>query len=221
MEVEDMIRFAMVHGAEGADEIERLCAQYGWLSDGMREDGTRVVPLAQWARACAAFGRGGVPALRLLLGDPVHASFAIGVLQEVKTVESVRALIGFCVSAQWQSMAVTHAEWKALAALNQLLSFDDSVKVDEAVMDDLLEIVTQAFGATLVPFLQSICLWALRGAPTERSLAWVQALKVADADVEAARVTAIKSLKRRLSPAYKAPDGQQKRQIRRQRAEDV
>ncbi|MGJ7565121.1 hypothetical protein ACSFBM_14795 [Variovorax sp. GB1R11] len=221
MNVEDMIRFASVHGAEGADEIERLCAQHGWLSDGLLEDGTRVVPFARWARACAAFGRGGVPALRPLLADPALATFAIGVLEEVKTVESVETLIGFCGSAQWQSTDATHAEWKALAALNLLLSLDDGVKVEKAVMDDLLQVVVKAFGAASEPILQSMCLWAVRGAPAAESLAWVQTLDVADAAVDAARATAIKSLRRRLPPDYKAPDGRQKRQIRRQRAADV
>lgn len=221
LNVEDMIRFALVHDAEGADEIERLCAQHGWLSDGLLEDGTRVLPFARWAQACAAFGRGGVPALRLLLADPALATFAVCILEELKTVESVEALIGFCASAQWQSTDATHAEWKALAALNLLLSLDDGVKVEKAVMDDLLQVVVRAFGTASRPILQSMCLWAVRGAPTAESLAWVQTLDVEDVAVEAARATAIRSLLRRLSPAYKASDGQQKRQIQRQRAADV
>lgn len=221
MDVEDMVRFALVHGAEGANEIERLCAQHGWLSEGLREDGTRVVPFARWARACAAFGRGGVPALQPLLADPALAGFAVGVLEEVKTVESVQALVGFCASAQWQATDATHAEWKAMAALNLLLSFDDGVRVDEAVMRDVLRTVTRAFDTAATPLLQSICLWAVRGAPVAESLAWVQAIDTADAGVQAARAAAIKSLRRRLSPTYQWPDGLQKRQIQRQRGASV
>ncbi|WP_198086008.1 hypothetical protein [Variovorax sp. E3] len=221
MNVEDMIRFALVHGAGGADEIERLCAQHGWLRNALLEDGTRVVPFALWAQACAAFGRGGVAALRLLLADPELASFAIGVLQEVKTAQSVQVLLGFCASAGWQSPDVTHAEWKALSALNLLLSFDDGVRVEQAVMDDLLRVVITAFDATPEPFLKSLCLWAARGAPTAQALAWLQKLEVPGADVDAARANAIKSVKRRLSPTYKAPDAKTKRQIQRARAADV
>ena len=221
MNVEDMIRFALVHGAEGADEIERLNAQHGWLAEGLLNDGTRVVPFARWAQACAAFGRGGVPALRTLLADPALATFAVGILEEVKTVESVQALIGFCASAHWQSPDSTHAEWKAMAALNLLLSLDDGVKVEKAAMDDLLHAVAKAFVAAPTPMLKSICLWAVRGAPTAETLAWVQTLDVTDTRVEAARVNAVKSIQRRLSPGYKAPDGKQKRQIQRQRAADV
>lgn len=221
MNVEDMIRFALIHGAEGADEIERLCAQHGWLANGLLADGTRVVPFALWAQACVAYGRGGVAALQPLLADPVLADFAVGILQEVKTVDSVQALVGFCASAQWRSADAMHAEWRALSALNALLSFDDGVKVEKAVMDDLLRIATRAFGAATAPFLQGLCLCTVRGAPMAESLAWVQSLDVADADVQRARAAAVKSLRRRLSPGYERPDGQQKRQIRRQRAADV
>ncbi len=227
MEVEDMLRFALVHGAAGADEIDRLCAQHGWLRNGLLPDGTRVVPFACWAQACAAYGRGGVAALRTLLADPDLASFAIAVLEEVKTVQSVQALLGFCDAATWQSPDATHAEWKALSALNLLLSLDDCVQVDAAVMGDLLRVVVKAFDAAAQPFLKRLCLYAARGAPTAQTLAWLQQLDVreaeakAEAEVQAARAVAIKSIKRRLSPTYKAPDAKAKRQIQRARAADL
>ena len=82
---EDLIRFVLAHGAEGADEIERLCRQHGWHEDGLLEDGTRVMPLARWAAACVAYGRGGIVALQRLLGDRALAPFAIGMLGEVRT----------------------------------------------------------------------------------------------------------------------------------------
>jgi hypothetical protein len=223
MEVEDMVRFTRVHGAAGADEIERLCAQHGWLSNGLLADGTRVVPFARWAQACVAFGRGGVAGLRPLLADPELASFAIAVLDDVKTFESVQALLGFCAAANWQSTDATHAEWQALSALNLMLSLDDVVKVDQAVMDELLRVVVKAYEAAPRPFLKSLCLWTVRGAPTVQALAWLRQLEVAEAeaDVEGARSTAAKSIKRRLSPNYKAPDAKARRQIQRARAADV
>jgi len=221
MNVEDMIRFVRVHGAAGADEIDRLCAQHGWLANGLLPDGTRVAPFASWARACAAFGRRGVSGLRPLLVDPELSGFAIAVLQEEKTLESIQALLGYCASAAWQSSDAMHPDWRALSALNLLLSFDDGVKVEQAVMDDLLRIVVAAFDAAPQPFLSSLCLWTARGAPTAKALAWLQALEVTGADVDAARTTAIKSVRRRLAPDYRAPDAKAARQIRRARAADV
>ena len=55
-EVEDLIRFARLHGAAGADEIERLCTEHGWLMDGLLANGTR--------RAVRALARWGVGAFR-------------------------------------------------------------------------------------------------------------------------------------------------------------
>ncbi|MGK6308970.1 hypothetical protein [Variovorax sp. DT-64] len=70
VEVEDMIRFVLLHGEAAADEIERLSSQHGWLMDGMvLPDGILVRPMGRWAQTCVAFGRGGVVALRPQLDD--------------------------------------------------------------------------------------------------------------------------------------------------------
>lgn len=153
-----------------------------------------------------------------MLADAEMATFAIAVLEDVRSADSVEALLGFCASADWQSPDATHPDWKALAALNLLLSFDDAVKIEKSTMDDLLRVVIRAFDVTRVAFLKSLCLMAVRGAPTEGALAWIQQLEAMPVEVEAARASALKSLKRRSSPTYKAPDAAQKRRIQRARA---
>lgn len=202
MNVEDMIRFALIHGAAGADEIDRLCAQHGWLANGLLEDGTRVVPFARWAQVCAAYGRGGVAALQRQLSDRELSTFAMAVLAHLQTVESVRALMGFCESAaNWRSPDAEHADWQALSVLNQLLSFEGGVQIDTPLKDRLLQIVLKAYDRASKPFLKSLCLCAIRGAPMPESLSWVQALETADTQSEVARVNAFKSIKRRLAGA--------------------
>lgn len=114
MNVEDLIRFALMHGAAGADEMDRLCAQHGWLTNGLLEDGTRVVPFARWAQVCAACGRGGVAALQAQLSDRELSTFAIAVLAHVQTVDSVRGLRVFCESADWRASATARKAEKAL-----------------------------------------------------------------------------------------------------------
>lgn len=180
MDVEDMVRFALVHGAAGADEIDRLCARHQWVANGLLEDGTRVVPFARWAQVCAAYGRGGVTALQAPLSDSDLSTFAIAVLAEVHAVDSVRVLMGFCESAGWRSPDAPHADWQALSALNGLLSFDDGVQIDASLQDELRQTVCKAFDLAPTPFLKSLCLCAIRGAPTPESLAWVQSLETAD-----------------------------------------
>ncbi|MDH6169375.1 hypothetical protein M2282_004539 [Variovorax boronicumulans] len=199
MNVEDMIRFALMQGAAGADEIDRLCAQHGWLANGLLEDGTRVAPFARWAQVCAAYGRGGVAALQAQLSDRELATFAIAVLAHVKTVESVRALTEFCESADWRSPDVTHADWQALSALNQLLSFKGGVLIDALLQDRLRRMGLKAYDRASKPFLASLCLCAIRGAATPESLAWLQALETADVHNDAARVNALKAIKRQLA----------------------
>ncbi|MCF7751086.1 hypothetical protein KQ945_10045 [Bacillus subtilis subsp. subtilis] len=179
LEVEQLIAFALEHGDAGADEIERLCVLHGWLEDGMLADGTRVVPFARWANACAAYARDGVVGLRPLLADPAMATFAIGVLEEVRQRDAVAELLAYCEGADWRTSTADAAPWRALGALNMLLSFDDSVPVDATLQHALYETTVKAWGATSIVHLKAVALYALRGAPLAASLAWVDALPVA------------------------------------------
>lgn len=199
MNVEDMISFALMHGAAGADEIDRLCTQHGWLTNGLLEDGTRVVPFARWAQVCAAYGRGGVAALQAQLSDRELSTFAIAVLAHVQTVDSVQALMDFCESADWRSSDVTHADWNALSALNQLLSFKGGVLIGALLQDRLRRIVLKAYDRPSEPFLKRLCLCAIRGAATPESMAWLQTLETTDVHNDAARANALKAIKRHLA----------------------
>lgn len=199
IDVEDLIRFARIHGAAGADEIERLCAEHGWLMDGLLADGTRVVPFGRWAQVCAAFGRAGVDGLRPLLAAPESASFAVAVLEDVDTLESAQALLDFCEPSAWTSTDPQHPEWRALCALNLLLSLKGPVKATPAMTQTLSATAIRAYTAAGTPLLKTYCLYALRGAPTVQSLTWLQALSSDAPEVMQARGIAIKAIKKRLS----------------------
>ncbi|WP_395316817.1 hypothetical protein [Variovorax sp. UC74_104] len=218
---EDMIRFSLAYGAEGADEIERLCKQHGWHEDGLLENGKRVAPLARWAAACIAYGRGGISSLQRLLTDRTLATFAIAVLTEVRTEPCVAVLLDYCLSTTPLSDEPGDPFWQALSALNSLTSFDDGLVLTHEQREKLRDLVIETFAGANTPFQQTLCLCALRGAPIEGSLEWAQAQTVADAGVVRAKAAAIKSLQRRLSGSFKSPSAEQKRQIRRQRALDV
>jgi hypothetical protein len=218
---EDLIRFSLAYGAVGADEIERLCEQHGWHEDGLLEDGTRVAPLARWAAACVAYGRGGVASLQHLLTDRTLATFAIAVLEEVRTESCVTALLDYCMSTTAVSDEPDDPFWRALGALYALSSFDDGLVPPQDQQEKLRDLVIETFASATTSHQQTLCLCALRGAPIEGSLEWAEAQTVTDPGVRRAKAAALKSLRRRLSGAYKPPSAEQKRQIRRQRALDV
>lgn len=218
---EDLIRFSLAYGADGADEIERLCKQHGWHEDGVLADGKRVTPLARWAAACIAYGRGGIASLKHLLADRALATFAIAVLSEVRSESSVTVLLDYCMSTTALSDEPDDPFWRALGALNGLTSFDDGLVPPQEQQKKLQELVIRTFSNSGTAYQQTLCLCALRGAPIEGSLEWAEAQTVTDPGAMRARSAAIKSLRRRLSDAYKPPSAEEKRQIRRQRALDV
>lgn len=224
MEVEDMIRFVLLHGPAAADEIERLRNQHQWVMEGLLPDGTRVVPFGRWAFVCIAFGRGGVGALRALLQDSSMASFVVGLLQEVKTVESVQALVDFCAAARFA--ATRHdemgwVEWEALLALNHLLAFQDFVPIDAQTADKLRQILFSAHERASMPQLKGNVLLAMRGVPSDGALSWVQGLSDVDPALKEYQTACVKAIKSRLAPGFKPAGREQQRQYRRQRALDV
>lgn len=222
VQVEDMFRFVLFHGEAAADEIERLSKQHGWLMDGVvLPNGNLVPPMGRWAQTCIFFGRGGVAALRPQLDDQASASFAAAFLVHVASVESVELLVDYCLRVSWSEADSEHPGWKAMASLNRLLSFDDCVQVRPALLDSLRPIVFAAFTAAPTPAQQVLCLCVARGVPSPSAVAWAEALVLSDPDVLRIRDMAIKAMRKRLSPEYKVPTKEQKRQIHRQRAADV
>ncbi|RST52507.1 hypothetical protein [Variovorax sp. DXTD-1] len=222
VEVEDLFRFVLFHGEAAADEIERLSRQHGWMMDGMvLPNGNLVRPMGRWAQICVAFGRGGVAALRSQLDDQTSAGFAAAFLAHVASEESVEVLVDYCKRVSWSAADSEHPGWKAMASLNGLLSFDDCVKVSPALLDSLRPIVLAAFAAAPTAALQVLCLCTVRGVPSPGAVAWAEALLPSDPDVLHARNMAVKTMRKRLAPEYKAPTPEQKRQVRRQRVADV
>jgi hypothetical protein len=221
MNVEDMIRFVLFHGSAAADEIERLQHQHQWVMDGLLPDGTRVAPYGRWAIACVAYGREGIEGLLPLLRDPDMASFAVSVLENVRSREAVNALIGFCHSATWKSPDPQHADWKALGALNLLLSFDDHVDVEPSMSDELRNIAYSAFHSAATSTLQTHALCVLRGAPSQEALKWMQTLTISDSKTDEIRKLCVKAIRDKLTSGQKTLSPEQTRQVRRQRAADV
>jgi hypothetical protein len=198
VEVEDLIGFVLEHGVEGAAEIERLCALHGWREEFQYNgDGTHFAPMAPWARACAAFGHGGVAAIPPLLDQPRMATYVIGVLEEVRSEASVAALLAFCGQADFSQDDPRSAPWRALAALNVLLSFDKGVAVSTDIQQTLLQRVQRAWGQAPTPQRQCLALYAVRGAHVAEALDWVQSLVLEDAELIAARKAVLKHLKGR------------------------
>lgn len=224
MEVEDMIRFVLFHGAVAADEIERLAKQHQWVMDGLTPDGARVAPFGRWALACVTYGREGEGGLIPMLRDPEMARFAVGILQEVRTPASVDALLDYCATAGFAAEDHEHpawVEWQALLALNYLLALDDFVPVPQSTLDRLRDVAIAAYGKAANAHLRSMALAALRGAPSEATLRWAQELKPLDPESASMQRACVKALRKRLAPGFQPLNAEQKRQLRKERAADV
>ena len=224
LEVEDMIRFVLIHGAVATHEIERLQAQYQWPMEGLLPDGSRVVPLGRWVQVCAAYGMRGVVGVAPFLDDLQTAPFAVSLLGEVYTFESLNALLMYCEDASFNATHFDDAnwcEWEALIALNGLLGLDDCVQTSDAVRQRLLKVLQRAYTKAVTPNQQLTVLCASRGAYSDACLTWLKNLTLAEVDACRYQKQFIKIIQKRLSSDFKPLTPEVKRQLRRQRATDV
>jgi len=224
MDVQDMIGFVLFYGSAAADEIERLQLQHQWRMEGLLPDGKHVVPFGRWALACIAFGRSGVDGLLPLLQDPVMASFAVAILNEVRTVHSIQVLVNYCAAAKFEASHHNQPgfeEWRAMSALSDLLGLDDYVQVDVALLSKWEVVLCNAFSKASTPYLQMEVLEALCGVPSESVLQWLQGLVIEDKSVLLTKRETVKTIRKRLNPDFKPLNAEQKRQLLKERALDV
>ncbi|MBX3653167.1 MAG: hypothetical protein KF686_03210 [Ramlibacter sp.] len=218
MNVEDMIQFVLFHGPLAADEIERLWRVHGWLMDGLLPDGRRVAPFGRWAEVCIAYGRGGEDAVRPLLRQSESAMFAVAFLENVRSQESVALLIDFCKQSNWSTPDVQADGWRAVQALNVLLSFDDCVVIDQKQIAALEELLKIAFDSASNSRLRSLSLLALRGVATNTALDWISELSLDEASERDVQKTVVKAINRRLSPGWRPRTADERRLVSKERA---
>ncbi|AWH16991.1 hypothetical protein C1922_06490 [Stenotrophomonas sp. ZAC14D2_NAIMI4_7] len=200
IEVEDLIAYALQHGAEGAEEIERLRVLHGWLDDGLLADGTRVVPFGGWARACTAWGRHGVEGLRPMLDDPKLATFALGMLADVSGPAAVAILLDVAERADWsRASAPTDLPCQSLYCLNTALSADAGVEITPDIQAAVLRIARRIWDhPNPNPHFLAQALFFVRRADPAQALAWVEALAVEDPVLVDAKRKVVKHLRARL-----------------------
>lgn len=224
VQVEDVIRFVLFHGGEAADELERLQAQYQWPLVGELPDGRRMVPLGQWIQVCTEYGRHGLASVEKFLKDKKTASVTVGLLSHVRTAESVNFLLIFSQNSEFNAKTHREAswcEWEALLALNKLLSFDDFVKVNVETKNNFLSVLKRALVKADNTYLQSIVLYALRGASTVDALEWLKTLDVGDGENATLKNQSLRVIQKRLAPNFKSLNVEEKRLLRLEMARDV
>lgn len=93
LEVEHLLKEASHPNDAFATAIDELSAELRWPFAGELHNGNPQVPLATWSKVVSTYCRGGFDGLVRLAAEPQSANFVIGLLEEIKTSESLAALL--------------------------------------------------------------------------------------------------------------------------------
>lgn len=176
LEVEHLLALARTGNQAFVAVIRGLQAEQNWSHESFL-DGQRVVPFGSWADVVCRYleeGCGGVatlgtsPATR---GD--FAPFCIALLEEIRTADSVAALLQICGDLVDRPEANLPLAIKCAGAFNNLLSFKSAPLIEETCRSQVRCFLHKLMALDLPNPQRGLVICALRGVGDESSIALI------------------------------------------------
>jgi hypothetical protein len=130
-------------------------------------------PFATWAAVAVAYAEGGMDGLHALArGETSH--FVIGLLEELRSVEAVHALL------TWWPEAITYPDgnsdlaWRIASTLNLVLSFKGAPQIEEVQHSEVRQFAYRLYDLAHTDLQRATSLLMLRGVGDAGSLAFVE-----------------------------------------------
>jgi hypothetical protein len=170
LEVEHILE-AAVQRIEGLPELlAELTDAKSWSDDNHLPDGTRVVPLARWARVGSAYCRAGFSGLRTLLNEPGHESFVLALLEELHSAEAVDVVMDFfseCIKTPGGDPPLARM---IASSLNLILCFKPEVEIDTTTRGQICGFATALIGLASDQVERALPVLLLRAVGDESSM---------------------------------------------------
>lgn len=193
LEVEHLLKVSTIGDATDAALLRTLKAKHSWSDTGW-EGRRRVVPFGRWAEVVCRFLEQGCDGLVRMAGESADAAgFCVGVLEEVKTPESVVALLAVASAVKGPKDRVRLAD-----AFNQLLSFKGGVTLSPTVEREVRDFLHGLLGEGLAESQRASVVCALRGVGDEESLALIADLPLFKGSYAGLEAAATRQIKQRL-----------------------
>jgi hypothetical protein len=154
-----------------------LARDLDWSEEGVVH-GRRVVPLLRWATVVAAFHEKGLPGLiDLIQRDNMPARFVFAVLEEIKSVESVQAVLEILGDTRRNPGSEMELANRAATTINLLLSFDGRPELPNEMETEVREFLHALLRLDLSELDRASAVLALRGVGDETSLELIKNFK--------------------------------------------
>lgn len=200
LEVEHLLSAAKrrIPGLEAA--LDEMSARHGWSERNRLADGTRVVPLARWARVAGRYASGGIAALAPLAAKPADACFVISLLESLHSPEAVDALATLFPLVIADPAHAPRTAWQLAEACNLLLSTPKSVVVATAAQAGWIRrFLAACLGIARNDRDRATVAYALRGVGDASSLALVAAMPPLSYPWDTALALVSRVLRRRIA----------------------
>lgn len=174
LEVEDLLRAAVekLPGLEA--ELKALALANGWASTAaLSGDATRTVPFAKWAEVAACYASQGFTGLRELAEDNQNIPFVLGLVEEVKTVESTAFVLELCERALGPTLSKDVA-FDVVSSVNALFSFKHAAPVSDEQAERFQRFLLALYPQAKSEVHRAKVLLALRGVGDQDAVQCIQ-----------------------------------------------
>jgi hypothetical protein len=198
LEVEHLLKVAATGDATDAAFLRDLKAEYEWSDTGW-VGRSRVVPLGCWVDTVCCFleqSYGGL--VRMVSESSETADFCISVLEEIKTPESVSALLALGGQVIDRPEMDVRLATRLANGFNLLLSFKDSPVIDADVERRVREFLHRLLALGLTEAQRASVVCALRGIGDAESVALVGQLPPFRGSWAGLGQAAVRQIKQRL-----------------------
>jgi hypothetical protein len=200
LEVEDLLRVAARGDVTDAPFLRGLRSEFAW-SDTGREGRARVVPLGRWADTVCRFLEGGyVGIVRMARESAETAEFCVGVIEEVRTPESVSALLALGGPVVQLAEADVRLAVRLADGFNRLLSFKDRVAVADADERRVRRFLHLLLALDLTEAQRAVAVCALRGVGDAASVSLILSLPPFQGSWAGLEQLAVRQIRKRSRP---------------------
>lgn len=175
LEVEHLLQAAIERESGLAEELSNLSKKHAWQFESLQPDGRRVVPFDRWATVAATYASGGFPELRKLLDEPDNLSFVLGLVESIKTSESVVFILDICNKYLKDDPQSTIAAFQIASSFNLLLSFKHAPVISDQQAKSIQDFLFALYPHAKSQEDRATVLLALRGVGDHSAMTFVEA----------------------------------------------
>ena len=198
LEVEHLLAEAKVADPGLPALLSELSAQLNWSPTQLLPDGARAVPLGSWAKVVSAYVEGGFQDLLPLVASAATAPLVLGLLEELKTAESLSFLLDAYAINLRKPARDLNLSFRVASALNLMLSFKPAAAYVRSQAASIQEFLILLHGIARNEAERALALLALRGVGNAEAIFFVKSVSPLESPWAEVPGTVVRSINKRL-----------------------